>query len=153
MRIGKLANATGVAPRTIRYYESDGLLPPPQRTRSSYRIYGPADLDRLDFIKKAKRLGLSLREIRSVLQLHDRREPTCEHVRALLDAKLVQVEAAISELRGFRDEVLRLRESAGTLADCQPTGGRICGIIEEAPLVSQFDAPRANADRKHAEEQ
>lgn len=134
MKIGQLAKSTGLTPKTIRFYESERLLPPPARTYGGYRTYGPEDVERVDFIRKAKRLGLSLDEIRSVLQLHDLRESTCGHVRSLLDAKLVQVEAALSDLRDFHRELSRLRESAGALEDCQPSGGRICGIIEDAGL-------------------
>lgn len=136
MKIGQLANSTGLTPKTIRFYESERLLPPPARTYGGYRTYGPEDVERVDFIRKAKRLGLSLDEIRSVLQLHDVREPTCGHVRSLLDAKLEQIEVVLSDLRDFYRDLSRLRESAGALDDCQPYGGRICGIIEDAGLTN-----------------
>ena len=130
MRIGELAEAAGTTAKNVRYYESEGLLRPPPRTESGYRSYSAVDVERLGFIRKAKRLGLSLKEIRGILQLHDRREPTCVHVRSLLDVKLTQVEAALSDLRDFRDELKRLRDAAGALEDCRPTGGVFCGIIE-----------------------
>ncbi len=130
MRIGELAAATGLTAKTIRFYEGEGLLPEPVRTTSGYRVYGEADAKRLDFVLKAKRLGLSLSEIKSVLQLHDRREPTCVHVRTLLEEKLSQVEKAIAELHEFRAEFSTLRDQAGGLVDCRPLGGDICGIIE-----------------------
>ncbi len=84
MKIGELARATGVTAKTIRFYEAEGLLPKPQRTYSGYRMYSLEDARRLEFIRKAKRLGLSLGDVRGVLQLHDRSEPTCVHVRSLL---------------------------------------------------------------------
>ena len=130
MNIGELAKTTGVGSKTIRYYEAEGLIPQPIRTHAGYRVYRQSDVERLLFIKKGKRLGLSLREIKGILQLHDRQEPTCMHVRSLLDAKLSQVEAAIKDLQEFRDELLDLRDSAGKLEDCRPYGGQICGIIE-----------------------
>ncbi|MBI2917341.1 MAG: heavy metal-responsive transcriptional regulator [Chloroflexi bacterium] len=130
MKIGELARATGFTPKTIRYYEGESLLPDPGRTDSGYRVYDRADVERLEFIRKAKRLGLSLEEIKSILRLHDRREPTCTHVRVLLETKLGQVDALLQDLREFREELCRLRDRAGDLADCGPTGGRICGIIE-----------------------
>ncbi len=58
MRIGELAKTAGVTPDTIRYYEREGLLPPPERTPSGYRDYGPAALEDLLFIKQAQALGL-----------------------------------------------------------------------------------------------
>ena len=134
MRIGELAEAAGTTAKSVRYYESEGLLRPPPRTRSGYRSYSAVDVERLGFIKKAKRLGLSLKEIRNILQLHDRREPTCVHVRSLLDVKLAQAETALSDLREFRDELKRLRDSAGALEDCRPSGGLVCGIIEQSAI-------------------
>ncbi|MBI2165305.1 MAG: heavy metal-responsive transcriptional regulator [Chloroflexi bacterium] len=131
MKIGELARASGFKDKTIRYYERQGLLPDPGRTLSGYREYGPEDIGRLVFIRKAKRLGLSLEDIKSILQIHDRREPTCMHVRGLLDEKLAQVSVVLRDLRTFRQELVTLREQAGATEDCRPTGGRICGIIED----------------------
>ena len=134
MRIGELARSTGQTTKSIRFYEAEGLLPDPPRTPSGYRVYGHEDVDRLRFIRMAKRLGLSLKEIRGVLRLHDRREPTCTHVRSLLDEKLVQIDRALAELQAFRSEITRLREAAGGLTDCRPSGGGICAIIEESGI-------------------
>lgn len=132
MKIGELAKSTGATAKTIRYYESIGLLEEPQRTESGYRLYGTGDADRLEFVKKAKRLGLSLEEIRSIIQLYRRKEPTCLHVRSLLDSKLDQADRAIADLQEFRAELARIRDESGTIGDCRPSGGHICGIIERS---------------------
>jgi DNA-binding transcriptional MerR regulator len=137
MKIGELARATGLNTRTIRFYEQEGLLPDPCRTPSGYRMYGEKDVERLEFVRKAKRLGLSLEEIRSILHLHDRREATCRHVRFLLDEKLAQLDRVLEDLQKFRAEIVRLRDEAGDVVDCRPTGGRICGIIEGARLEAE----------------
>ena len=134
MKIGELAKATGLTTKTIRFYEEQELLPEPPRTMSGYRAYGSEDLVRLDFIRKAKRLGLSLEEIKGILQLHDLREPTCVHVRSLLDQKLIQIDRVLKDLQELRSELTLLNEKAGDLEDCRPSGGNICGIIEQAGL-------------------
>ena len=134
MKIGELARATGLTTKTIRFYEDQALLPEPPRTVSGYRVYRPGDVGRLELIRKAKRLGLSLEEIKGVLQLHDLREPTCVHVRSLLEQKLAQVEQAIADLRAFRDELAGLKDESGTLDDCAPSGGEICSIIEASGM-------------------
>lgn len=72
MKIGELARATGLSTKTIRFYESEGLIPDPPRTDSGYRSYADPDVAKLGFILKAKRLGLSLDEVKGILQLHDR---------------------------------------------------------------------------------
>ena len=135
MKIGEMAKATGLTPKTIRFYEAEGLIESPSRTSSGYRSYNSGEVERLEFIRKAKRFGLSLAEVKSILQLHDRSEPTCMHVRSLLDEKLARVEAALQDLLAFQVELQHLRDAAGTLMDCGPTGGRICGIIEGSEVA------------------
>jgi DNA-binding transcriptional MerR regulator len=140
MKISELASLTSVPSKTIRFYEAEGLLPHPKRTQAGYRDYEGAAVERLTFIKKARILGLSLKEVEGVLQLHERRQPTCVHVRALLEDKLAQVERAIQDLLAFREELVRLRDRAGTLEDCCPTGGSVCGIIEDSEIVQGINA-------------
>lgn len=140
MKIGELAKATGTTTKTIRFYEGEGVLPTASRTPSGYRAYRAEDISRLEFVRKAKRLGLSLEEVRGILGLYDRREPTCMHVRSLLDRKMAQAERALRELEEFRDELTRLRDEAGEIEDCRPSGGRICGIIERSDIAVAGEA-------------
>ncbi len=135
MKIGELAREAGTTVKTIRFYEDAGLLPAAPRTESGYRIYGTDDVDRLGFIRKAKRLSMSLEEIRGVLQLSDRDEPTCVHVRALLDEKIGRLEQAVRDLQELRVELTALRDQAGAMVDCHPTGGNVCGIVERSELT------------------
>ena len=134
MKIGELAKATGLSTKTIRFYEAEGLIPDPPRTDSGYRAYAEPDVARLEFILKAKRLGLSLDEIKGILQLHDWSEPTCVHVRLLLEEKVVQIETVIQDLLGFKGELESLRDHATSLVDCRPLGGNICSIIERSGI-------------------
>lgn len=134
MKIGELARFTGLSTKTIRFYEAEGLIPDPPRTDSGYRSYADPDVARLGFILKAKRLGLSLDEIKGILQLHDRSEPTCVHVRSLVEEKLVQIEGVIQDLVVFREELEVLRDKATSLVDCRPLGGNICSIIEDSGI-------------------
>ena len=134
MRIGELARATGLSSKTIRFYETEGLIPDPPRTDSGYRAYAEPDVARLQFILKAKRLGLSLDEIKGILRLHDRSEPTCVHVRSLLEEKLVQIEGVIQDLLVFKEELEALRDQATSLVDCRSLGGKICSIIEDSGI-------------------
>src|SRR5688500_10403511 len=68
LRIGELAERADTSTDTIRYYERMGLLKPPERTASGYRLYGDEDVGRLQFIRRAKRLGFSLRDIRGLVE-------------------------------------------------------------------------------------
>jgi hypothetical protein len=84
MQIGQLARMSGLTTKTIRYYESIGLLDEPARTAGGYRSYGLDVLERLDFIRQAKASGLTLTEIGSILEIKDQGGQTCDHTRALL---------------------------------------------------------------------
>ena len=134
MKIGELARATGLTAKTIRFYEGEGLIPDPPRTTSGYRTYADSDVVRLAFILKAKRLGLSLDEIRGILRLRDRSEPTCIHVRSLLEEKMAQIETMIQDLLGFKEELRSLGDHATSMVDCRPLGGNICSIIEDSGI-------------------
>ncbi len=130
MRIGELAKTVGVTPDTIRYYEREGLLPSPQRTESGYRDYGPGVMEDLLFIKKAQALGLKLSDVREVLEISSGGKPPCEHVRATVSARLVEVEERLRELRALR---ATLRETLDRLDRAPaPKAGCRCAVIESA---------------------
>jgi MerR HTH family regulatory protein len=76
MRIGEIAGRAGVPAKTIRFWEDQGLLPPPGRTPAGYRDYDPAVLGRLAFIRHAQGAGLTLAAIRQVLEIRDGGQPT-----------------------------------------------------------------------------
>lgn len=103
MRIGELAAATGVAPKTIRYYESIGLLPAPDRRPSGYRDYHSGDRSRLEFVAKARALGFSLEEIGDVLRASSGRAVNCDHVVRLLEAKRDELDTRIRDAQNLRE--------------------------------------------------
>ena len=129
MLIGELAAATGVATKTIRYYETIGVLDPPPRTPAGYRNYDDIAADRLAFIRAAQACGLTLGEIRSIVALRDRGVAPCGHVLEVLTARAADLDRRIAELRRLRGELHRLVERGRHLdpADCDPR--RICHIL------------------------
>ena len=150
VKIGELARVTGVNAKTIRFYEAEGLIPEPARTHSGYRAYSPEAVSRLDFILKAKRLGLSLNEILGILRLHDAKESTCVHVRGLVEQKIADIETAIEALQSFKQDLAELRESAVGLVDCNTGDGGICSIIEQSNIMDFQPAPVAGRMGKAA---
>ena len=123
--------AIGVAGRSLSQLIEEQFHLRPESANQNFRIHRPDP-------QRAKRLGLSLDEIRGILQLHDLSEPTCVHVRSLLEEKVAQIEKAIQDLLGFKEELESLRDQATTLVDCRPSGGNICSIIEQSGIkVSQ----------------
>ncbi len=133
MTIGELGARTHFTAKAIRYYESIGLLPKPERTEAGYRLYGHDAVARLGFIGKAKQLGLSLDEIADVLALHDAGSRPCEHVLALLDRHIANVDATLGKLTEFRRQLGRLR--AGARRRGREEGFAVCRIIEHASLA------------------
>ena len=130
MKIGELAKRTGFSTKAIRYYELLRLLPEPDRTESGYRMYSQKDVERLEFIEKAKRLGFSLDDIRDILILNEQQEQPCVHVLALLDQKLKQVDDVLRDLKAFRKELARLRKESAEQLERLPADAAICGIVE-----------------------
>ena len=103
MKIGELAQRTGVPIDTVRYYERQGLLPEPERQPSGYRRYQSADVLRLRFVRRAKALGFTLEEIRELLALSSHREDDMGSLKAVAEQKLAGVEAKLAELTRIRD--------------------------------------------------
>jgi DNA-binding transcriptional MerR regulator len=136
MRIGELADRLGVTTKSIRFYESIGLLPDPARTPSGYRDYAEVDAERLTFIKTAQRLGLSLDEIGEIIAFRDRGQQPCGYVAGVLRRQVTDLDRRITEMRKLRDE-LRALEAKAALGD--HAEGSYCGVIEHVRLAARGD--------------
>ncbi len=130
--IGRLARECGVTVDTVRYYEREGLLAPPRRARSGYRLYGADALIRLRFIRHAKTLGFSLDEIRELLALRVDRTKTCADVRSRAQTKLADIGHRIESLERMKTALDRLA------AACTGTGP-----TSECPILDALDAEDA----------
>lgn len=130
MQIGELAKLANTSAKTIRFYEDSGLLPPPARTGSGYRDYGPEIVDRLRFIHRGQAAGLSLQKVRQILAIHDRGEVPCGHVRHVLDTRLDQVRAQIAELVALEGHLQTLLDHASNAAPTEHDHSTVCWILE-----------------------
>lgn len=101
MIIGKLADRTATDAQTIRFYERQGLLPPPRRTESNYRVYDENSVARLIFIKRAKEIGFSLNDIKVLLEMSDGKMRRCSEVRAFAETRLAKIRDRISDLKAM----------------------------------------------------
>lgn len=135
MKIGELARRTQLNPKTIRFWEQIGLLDQPQRTDSGYRQYDDGDIDRIQFILRAKRLGLSLEEIREIIRLHDGGQMPCIHVERLLQQRLSELTAVQAELAQLKADLQStLDQTREALAE---TGAGYCPVIQHSSVSLQ----------------
>jgi MerR family copper efflux transcriptional regulator len=102
LTIGRVAQQTGLTPKAVRLYETHGLIAPPARTASGYRTYQPKDLPVLRFIRQAQALGLTLKEIKTILDVRRGGRAPCALVAHLLDEHLAETERRIAELQELR---------------------------------------------------
>lgn len=129
--IGELSRRTGVPAQTIRYYERIGLMEPSKRNEAKYRVFTEDDETRLKFIQQAKLFGLSLGEIKSLIDLRSQGVIPCEYLDEFVKAHLDELDRRIQEMVEFRDHVAKRYEKIKTsIASCPPNG-TICGIIEQ----------------------
>ncbi|RQO63058.1 Cd(II)/Pb(II)-responsive transcriptional regulator [Paucibacter sp. KBW04] len=137
MKIGELAQASGTAIETIRFYEREGLMPAPERTESNYRIYGEAHVQRLVFIRRCRGLDMALDEVRALLAFIDAPSEDCSEVNRLLDEHIEHVRARMAELQILERELRELR------ARCQPDDlAPSCGILTAlAQPVGEAELP------------
>jgi DNA-binding transcriptional MerR regulator len=128
MRIGELAEQSGVTAKALRHYERVGLLVP-ARTESGYRDYPTAALGRVQFILAGRRVGLSLRELRQILDVRDQGDAPCTRALALIDKRLREVQERIASLSALQAELSAVAEAGRLInpADCDEAC--ICTVI------------------------
>jgi DNA-binding transcriptional MerR regulator len=130
LTIGQAARAAGVTRKAVRVYEDRGLLPAAERSTAGYRLYTPADVELLTFIRRARTLGLHLDDIREVRDIRDGGIPPCATVRDLLDARITEIDATVADLLALRKTLADTRQRADECTDDAPV--TVCSIIEES---------------------
>ena len=121
LKIGQVAGKTGIGVETIRFYERQGLIDEPPRRESGYREYPETVVERIRFIKRAKELGFSLKEIRDLLHLRMRPDTTCAELKQQVFVKIDDVAAKLRDLERIHGALNRLAQSCegeGPLSDC-----------------------------------
>ncbi len=135
MKIGELADQCGVSTKTIRYYESIGLVAVPHREANGYRRYDSGAVERLDFIRSAQSTGLTLTEIGSILELKDTGQRSCEHTRDLLARHLEDLDQQIDHLNRTKDQLQRMADRASALDPGSCTDPNRCQVIGSDPTA------------------
>lgn len=144
MKIGKLAMLSGTTIETVRFYERERLLQPPQRTGANYRIYTQADVDRLTFIRHCRSLDMTLDEIRALLGYADDPRQDCRGVNVLLDEHIDHVAERIRELRALERQLRALRK----LCQNESAVNR-CGVLQGLSQDAKRPASRQPTEHVH----
>lgn len=138
MNIGEAARTSGVPAKTIRYYESIGLIPAASRSESGYRSFGQVDIDTLRFVQRSRSLGFSVKDVARLLDLWRDRSRASSHVKALATEQIGEIDRKIAELRSMRDTLQHLAEQChgDHRPDCPILDG-IAGDVSEAGNASR----------------
>ncbi|MEL7212747.1 MAG: Cu(I)-responsive transcriptional regulator [Pseudomonadota bacterium] len=107
MNISDVAKRAGMPPKTIRYYEEIGLISPPRDT-NGYRVFRDSDMHKLAFLGRARALGFTIENCRTLLALWEDQDRASADVRTLAHAHLRNIEAKIADLEEMRDTLARL---------------------------------------------
>jgi MerR family mercuric resistance operon transcriptional regulator len=122
--IGKVSRLSGVNIETIRYYERIKMLPSPPRTANGRRVYDSTHLRTLAFIRRARELGFSIKEIRALMRLGGPEKATCRQVREIATHHLEDIRAKLNDLRKLE------RLLARTVAQCSGTSAPECPVLD-----------------------
>jgi DNA-binding transcriptional MerR regulator len=138
LTIGRVSKRTGLATKTIRFYEGEGLIPPPRRGENGYRLYRENDVVRLQMVRRARLLGLDLVAIKSLLAkaLSADCATFGDELIATLTRQRVEVERRLAELAALHDELAALEEHVRHCCEgCDPAVMAVdcipCGLIED----------------------
>lgn len=137
MRVAQLAKAAGVSSETVRHYTDLGLLHPSRDPQNGYQQFSLADLKRLRFIARARRLGFSLKDVQAILARAESGAAPCGEVRDLLRERLAALQTHIEECQRL---ALVMHNALGDWADkaeCAPDGQAICRLIEDFELPGE----------------
>ena len=127
--ISQAAQLTGVAEHTLRAWERRYGVFQPSRTPGGYRDYTTESLTRIDFIHRGQAAGLSLAQIRQVLDIRDHGQVPCDHVRDLLDARLTDIDLKLRQLHDLRDTLAGLRDQAEHVEPDTCSSDQVCRYL------------------------
>jgi len=147
MNIGEVAKRSGVPAKTIRYYESIGLISAADRSQAGYRIYGDRELQTLRFIQRARNLGFSVKQVSELLALWQDRERASGDVKAVARRHLEEIDRRMAELQSMRDTLEHL------VGRCHGDDRPDCPILADlaGEGVREKAAARSTARGSHAD--
>ncbi|WP_421131518.1 Cd(II)/Pb(II)-responsive transcriptional regulator [Alteromonas sp. A079] len=141
MKIGQLADKTGLSIQTIRFYERKALLAAPQRTQSNYRSYSDEALKQLLFIKQCRALDMTIEEISLVLETRTNPESSCENVNTTIDKHIDDIKHRISELNALQKTLKSIRAACNDDKKIKE-----CGVLHRIDSIVDSHCPAKRND-------
>jgi DNA-binding transcriptional MerR regulator len=129
MRIGEVARSTGLEASAIRYYESHGIVPEPQRTAAGYREYSEDGIELLRFVRRLRSLELPLDDVQEIISMRTGGQAPCAQVREAIAREAAAIDQRIEDLVRLREELSRLTTAADLVSDDWPTSC-VCHVLE-----------------------
>ena len=141
--VKELAHASGISADTVRYYAEIGLLRPGRDPLNGYRLFSASDVTRILFIRRAKRLGYTLNEIRQIFQESAKGKSPCPLVREIIARRVQENRREMGQVMRLQERMERALVQWQTMPDSLPDGDSVCRLIES------FDEgqPRENRSR------
>jgi len=130
MTVTELAKRSGATPHAVRYYTRMGLLRPVRNPDNGYRLYQPGEVAWLRFIRQAKRLGYTLREIREIMHESDQEKSPCPRVREILLQRIGENRRQLESLMALQTRMEQALEQWADMPDGVPDGRSVCYLIE-----------------------
>ena len=135
LHVAELARLAEVTPATVRYYSRIGLLSPKREPENGYRYYSVADQHRLNFIRRAQSLGLTIGDIKTILGSIDKGEVPCDQVRALVEGRLQSVEEQLVQLKATKMRITQALAFWDVMPVESPAIGGLCPLIDRVDAV------------------
>ena len=130
LTVTELANRSGATPHVVRYYTRMGLLRPERNPGNGYRLYEYREVGWLRFIRQAKRLGYTLKEIREIMHDADQDKSPCPRVREILLRHIDENRRQLEELVALQTRMEQALEQWADMPDGVPDGHSVCHLIE-----------------------
>lgn len=136
---GELSQQTGVSTQTIRYYERIALLPAPRRAENGYRVYDDRDVDRLQFVTRARQLDFSLDDIAEILAFRERNEAPCSVVMDVMARQIDEIDRRIVDLIRLHEELAQLHRIGLTMPEDVEMKHCVCHLIKSGLSSEEND--------------
>jgi MerR family transcriptional regulator, Zn(II)-responsive regulator of zntA len=134
LHVTELARKADVTPTTVRYYARMGLLNPEREQGNGYRRFSRSDLRRINFVRRAQALGLTIGDAKSILEIADRGDSPCPQVRRLVTRRLTEIRARLAEMQAMEQRIAAALDAWSDSDALTSDGSEFCPLIEHASV-------------------